>query len=99
MADDQRPDLHAELLANVKRDFDDLTALLEQVSGHWEYEDFVYRFWCQSFEVFAIQDATGGWAPLYGRSPCRLLAGWMLHTDRRGRHRQGVQLRGQPALA
>jgi hypothetical protein len=58
MGDDHRPDLHAELLANIKRDLDDLTVLLGQVSAQWEYEDFVYRFWYRSFKVFAIQAAT-----------------------------------------
>lgn len=57
MVDDQhRSD--AQLLANIKRDLPALTALVDQVEGHWAEEDMVYRFWHRSFKVYGIQDLT-----------------------------------------
>ena len=57
MVDDQhRSD--AQLLTNIKRDLRALTALADQVKGHWAEEDMVYRFWHRSFKVYGIQDLT-----------------------------------------
>lgn len=57
MADDRRgPD--AELLANIKRDLSSLTTLADRVKDEWAEGDLVYRFWHQSFKVYAIQDLT-----------------------------------------
>jgi hypothetical protein len=46
------------LLANIKERLPELEALLERARSHWEYEDFVYRFYHHSFKVFGIQSMT-----------------------------------------
>ena len=46
------------LLANIKARMSDLEALLVRANSHWEYEDFVYRFYHQSFKVFGVQRMT-----------------------------------------
>ena len=48
----------SELLHNLKNRLPDLGALLEESSSHWGYEDPVYRFYHQSFKVFALQNRT-----------------------------------------
>ena len=47
-----------ELLANIQELLSELTELLEEVSSHWVYEDLVYRFYHQSFKVYALQTKT-----------------------------------------
>ena len=44
-----------QLLLNLKARLQDLTALLQESSSHWGYEDPIYRFYHQSFKVFALQ--------------------------------------------
>ena len=51
-------DLHKKLLSNIKAKLPELKALLEEVSGHWIYEDLVYRFYHNSFKVYYIQGNT-----------------------------------------
>jgi hypothetical protein len=46
------------LLAALRGRQADLKALLDASSGHWGYEDPVYRFYHQSFKVYALQDQT-----------------------------------------
>jgi hypothetical protein len=46
------------LLANIAKQLPDLEELLEEASGHWGYEDPIYRFYHQSFKVFALQEQT-----------------------------------------
>jgi hypothetical protein len=46
------------LLANIKQNLPELEKLLEEVSGHWAYEDKVYRFYSQSDRTFRIQKMT-----------------------------------------
>ena len=55
-------DLAAEqrLLANIKANLPALEALMERARSHWDYEDFVYRFYHQSFKVFGVQGMTLG---------------------------------------
>lgn len=48
----------AALLANLRRDRTALEALLQECSGHWGYEDGVYRFYHQSWKVYGLQDST-----------------------------------------
>src|SRR4051812_4481496 len=48
----------AVLLKNLKRDLPALTGLSEEAESHWGSEDLVYRFYHQSFKVFAIQSLT-----------------------------------------
>ena len=46
------------LLRAIKEHLDELRALRERMSGHWEYEDSVYRFYHGSFKVFFVQQLT-----------------------------------------
>lgn len=48
-----------EILLNViKSKLPELEKLYTDISGHWEYEDMVYRFYHHSFKVFYIQGYT-----------------------------------------
>ena len=49
---------HDELLANIQAHWSELAELLEEISSHWLYEDPVYRFYHQSFKVYALQTET-----------------------------------------
>lgn len=51
-------DLDVQLLANIKRDLTSLATLADRAKDHWAEEDLVYRFWHQSYKVYAIQDLT-----------------------------------------
>jgi hypothetical protein len=48
------------LLENLRRRRPELEALLEQSSDHWGFEDPVYRFYHQSFKLYALQQRTEG---------------------------------------
>lgn len=54
---DDRPEVQ-QLFNRLKAHIPDLTRLLEQCSGHWGYEDPIYRFYHQSFKVYALQTQT-----------------------------------------
>jgi len=45
-------------LANIRSRWSELAALLEEIQSHWVYEDLVYRFYHQSFKVYALQTET-----------------------------------------
>jgi len=47
-----------ELLANIKSRLPELVALLKEINSHWLYEDPIYRFYHQSFKVYALQNET-----------------------------------------
>jgi hypothetical protein len=47
-----------ELLKNLRAQVPVLEELFERCSGHWEYEDPVYRFYHQSFKVYDLQRQT-----------------------------------------
>jgi hypothetical protein len=47
-----------QLLANIQARRSELADLLEQIGSHWVYEDLVYRFYHQSFKVYALQNET-----------------------------------------
>lgn len=55
--EDTRP-LEVALLAALRARQADLRALLDASSGHWGYEDPVYRFYHQSFKLYALQERT-----------------------------------------
>src|SRR3954452_8827624 len=55
---DERRARETILLKNIKRDLAALTRLSEEAESHWGSEDLVYRFYHQSFKVFAIQSLT-----------------------------------------
>ena len=46
------------LLRNLSSRQPELTALLEECSSHWGFEDPIYRFYHQSFKVYGLQDQT-----------------------------------------
>ena len=46
------------LLLNAKERLPHLKTLLEEMSGHWNYEDPVYRFYHHSFKIYWIQKQT-----------------------------------------
>lgn len=50
--------LERQLLTAIKDRRQALAELLETCSDHWRYEDSIYRFYHQSFKVYAIQDST-----------------------------------------
>jgi len=47
-----------QLFANIKQQLPVLETLFEEISGHWVYEDLVYRFYHGSFKVYALQEIT-----------------------------------------
>lgn len=54
---DERPEVLV-LWKNLKKAKPKLERLLVTESGHWSYEDGVYRFYHQSFKVFYLQART-----------------------------------------
>jgi hypothetical protein len=46
------------LLKNLEFYRGELTALLEDCTSHWGFEDPIYRFYHQSFKVFGLQERT-----------------------------------------
>lgn len=55
---DDRPEVQ-ELFARLKESLPKFEELLEECSGHWGYEDPVYRFYHHSYKVYALQRTTG----------------------------------------
>ena len=53
----------AALLEHLRARRPELTALLDECSGHLGFEDPVYRFYHQSFEVYCLQHATTRTSP------------------------------------
>lgn len=67
------------LLAALRRDRAELEALLERCDGHWGGEDAVYRFYHQSFKVYALQHTTEAIVErLRALAPDRELNPWFL---------------------
>lgn len=54
---DDRPEVKV-LFDRLKAAFPDLERILGDYSGHWDFEDPVYRFYHQSFKVYGLQKAT-----------------------------------------
>jgi hypothetical protein len=50
--------LDQPLLDSVKSNITELSSLLKRVSGHWTYEDGIYRMYHQSFKVYYLQELT-----------------------------------------
>ena len=46
------------LFKNLRSNLPELGTLLEECTGHWVYEDGVYRFYHESFKVYALQGPT-----------------------------------------
>lgn len=54
----RRHELGQRLLDAIKTRLPELDALLERVLSHWHAEDSFYRFYHQSFKVYALQSDT-----------------------------------------
>lgn len=54
---DDTPAVQA-LFVNLRAALPELEKLLQQVSGEWGYEDPIYRFYHQSFKVYALGPTT-----------------------------------------
>lgn len=75
---DDRPEVR-DLLSNLKASLPALEKLLEEHSGHWGYEDPVYRFYHQSFKAYGLQRATTTIVEaLRALAPGRMLNEWFL---------------------
>jgi hypothetical protein len=73
---DERPEVHA-LFSKLKGTLPALEELLAQHTGHWRYEDPVYRFYHQSFKLYRLQEATTTIvAALQALAPGRELNAW-----------------------
>ena len=82
--DDDRADVQA-LLANLKDALPQLDELLRRCSDHWGYEDPIYRFYHQSWKVYALQkETTTIIAALEALAPDRSLNQWFLQIVREG---------------
>jgi len=70
-ADDERSrgsdgDAEATLLRNLRNRRGELTALLDESTSHWGFEDPIYRFYHQSFKVYGLQGQTEAIVRLLG---------------------------------
>src|SRR5262249_10513569 len=54
----EAPSKDDELLANIQARWAELAKLLDDINAHWVYEDLIYRFYHQSFKVYALQRET-----------------------------------------
>ncbi len=74
-----------ELLGNLKAALPELEALLSECSGHWGYEDPIYRFYHQSFKVYSLQETTLKIvASLQSLAPSTTLDDWFMRIVREG---------------
>lgn len=73
------------LLANLREQRASLSVLLSRQSDHWGFEDPIYRFYHQSWKVFALQSQTMAIASTLGQlMPERALNPWFLDIVSRG---------------
>ena len=81
---DERPDVQT-LFANLKASVRTLQELLEGCNDHWGYEDPVYRFYHQSFKVYALQETTKKIVTaLSALAPERTLNPWFIEIVNEG---------------
>jgi hypothetical protein len=92
MSSDSRQEaetLERELLARLRASAADLRSLLAANSDMWGYEDPVYRFYHQSFKVYAVQRQTERIVrALRELAPGRPLNDWFEAIVRRGTGRR-----------
>ncbi len=73
---DKTPEI-LELFKNLKAKQPALEELLKRCSSHWGYEDPIYRFYHQSFKVYALQHDTESIVKLLrSLAPRRPLNAW-----------------------
>ena len=81
---DDRPEVRS-LFSNLKASLPELSRLLEECSGHWDYEDPVYRFYHQSYKSYDVQHSTLRIvAALQALAPARKLNAWFLQIVKEG---------------
>ncbi len=81
---DDRPEVR-KLFENLVANLSTLEELLKECSGHWCYEDRVYRFYHQSFKVFDLQRSTLEIVEkLQTLAPERSLNQWFMEIIREG---------------
>lgn len=89
LPEEERGRCEATLLSNLRAHHDELRALFEASSDHWRFEDPVYRFYHQSFKVYAVQHSTVAIVRrLDDLVPDRPLHPWFLEVFRNGTGRQ-----------
>ena len=54
---DDRPAVQA-LVASLQSALPELERILDECSDHWGYEDPIYRFYHQSFKIYALGRTT-----------------------------------------
>jgi hypothetical protein len=73
------------LLANLRRERENLKKLLTKNNDHWGYEDPVYRFYHQSFKVYYLQQQTRSIVQkLQALAPDRPLNPWFVQIVEAG---------------
>jgi hypothetical protein len=88
-ADDDERATERRLVESMRRDRVELDDLLQSCSDHWGFEDPVYRFYHQSFKVYALQQTTERIVARLGALlPDRELAPWFREIVDSGTHLQ-----------
>lgn len=83
--EEKKNQAESELLQSIAANMEPLESLLKKCSGHWGYEDPVYRFYHQSFKVFYIQERTLEMvAKLQELAPSLPLNRWFLEIVQQG---------------
>jgi hypothetical protein len=81
-----------DLLRAIRAQLPALKKLLDAYSGHWNYEDPVYRFYHQSWKVYGLQDATRTIVTaLQDLMPDRKLNDWFVEIVTRGTDKEWMQ--------
>ncbi len=79
------PNAEGALLLSLRRDRSELEKLLAECSGHWGYEDPIYRFYHQSFKVYGLQRHTQSIVQrLQALAPGRPLNPWFVQIVEAG---------------
>lgn len=80
---------NAHLLRSIKRKLPALENLLKEISGHWTYEDGIYRFYHQSFKVYDLRyDTLKIVDTLKSLMPNQEINGWFLEVVKAGTGKQ-----------
>lgn len=56
--DAEEKSVEEEVFGRLKAALPELKTLLDEVNGHWGYEDGIYRYYHQSFKVYGLQRFT-----------------------------------------
>jgi hypothetical protein len=73
------------LLKSIAKEMPQLEKILEECSGKWGFEDPIYRFYHQSFKLYALQERTQRIvAQLQGLAPQLRMNDWFLEIVSQG---------------